>query len=94
MHDMAAKGHSGRYTKPERTARGDRAGARTHPERRPRGADHYAAKLTTEQVAHIRGRYAGGGISQAALGQEFGVGQTAVSRIVIGKGWREAIQSA
>lgn len=94
MQDMAGKGRSGRYAKPERTARGDRAGARTHPERRPRGEAHYAAKLQARQVDEIRRRYTAGGVSQAALAAEFGVTQTTVSRIVIGKGWRGAIQSA
>jgi len=45
------------------------------------------AKLTAENVAEIRRRYAAGGISQRALGAEFSVGDMAISLIVNGKRW-------
>lgn len=45
-------------------------------ERRPQ------SKLTDMQVDEIRRRYANGDISQRALGEEFGVGQSSVSLIV------------
>lgn len=41
------------------------------------------------QVAEIRRRYAEGGISQIALGREFGVSQQTVSAIVQGTTWQE-----
>lgn len=62
----------GRYTHPERTARGERVST---------------AILTEDGVREIRRRYAVGGISQAALGREFGVDQRTVSLIVLRKGW-------
>lgn len=45
------------------------------------------AKLTAAQVAEIRERYAAGGVTQRELGEEFGVGQTQVGRIVRGVRW-------
>lgn len=61
--------------KPELVARGERAGH---------------AKLTNVQAGEIRQRYAAGGISQAALGQEYGVHQFAICRIVSGKSYKAA----
>lgn len=43
--------------------------------------------LTEVQVREIRRRYAAGGVSQSALGAEYGVGQTQVGRIVRGTRW-------
>lgn len=54
----------------------------TKPERIRRGEQHRSAKLTTLQVEEIRTRYAAGGISQAALGAEYGVHGPAIHRIV------------
>jgi hypothetical protein len=48
------------------------------------------AKLTLEMANEIRRRYAAGGVTQAALGVEFGVRQTTISTIVRGKKWRES----
>ena len=69
---------------PERIARGDRSGARLHPETLARGERNGNAKLTDDQVAEIRTRYATGGISQSALGREYGCAQCTVSEIVRG----------
>lgn len=52
---------------------------------RAAGEGNGRSKLTLAQVAEIRTRYAAGGISQQALGDEFGVSQFAVSQIVRGK---------
>lgn len=49
------------------------------------GADHSNAKLTAQQVEEIRGRYATGTVSQQALADEYGVHQTAISRMVLRK---------
>jgi hypothetical protein len=93
MADAARKG---------RSASGERSGIRMHPERYPKGEDHpwkrienfavgeknTQAKLTAEQIAQIRDRYAKGGITQRALAGEFGVHQVTVSKIVKGQRWR------
>jgi hypothetical protein len=52
---------------------------------RAAGEGNGRSKLTLAQVAEIRTRYAAGGVSQQALGDEFGVSQFAVSQIVRGK---------
>jgi transposase-like protein len=52
------------------------------------GSDHANSRLTVEQVAEIRARYAAGGISQTKLAAEYGCGQGTVSNIVLGKRYR------
>ena len=54
---------------------------------RQKGVDHGGAKLTEEQVLEIRRRYAAGGVSQQALGDEFGVAQHTISDIVRRRYW-------
>jgi hypothetical protein len=56
--------------------------------RRQLGEGNSSAKLARTQVDEIRKRYAPGVISQASLGREFGVSQTAVSHIILDKSWR------
>lgn len=46
-------------------------------------------KLRPEQAEEIRQRYAVGGVRQVDLAAEFGVGQTTISKIVIGQTWKE-----
>lgn len=48
------------------------------------------AKLTDAQAAEIRSRYATGTIRQRDLGEEFGIEQGTVSRIIRNKNYREA----
>ena len=48
---------------------------------------HGRAKLTEEQVAEIRYRYSAGGVTQRELGDEFGVGDQMISRIVRNRNW-------
>lgn len=55
----------------------------------PCGERNANAKLTAVQVKDIRSRYAQGGISQKDLGQQYGVAQTTVSEVVLGKKWTE-----
>lgn len=43
--------------------------------------------LTQEKADEIRSRYAAGGVTQAALGEEFGVTPGAISRIVNHASW-------
>jgi hypothetical protein len=95
MADRDAKGRTLRGDQttarryPERLARGSRNGAYTHPERVRRGEQITSAKLTGDQAAAIRRRYAAGGVTQYALAQEFGVDQSVVSDIVRGRIWKE-----
>lgn len=63
---------SGRYTHPERTARGERAGG---------------AKLTDEQVVEIRALYASG-LTQQDVGDRFGIKRETVGAIIRGKNWQ------
>lgn len=53
-----------------------------------RGAGNGRALLTDADVRMIRTLYAQGGISQTALAQQFGVAQTAISRIIQRKAWK------
>ncbi len=78
MADKVAKG---------RSPMGDANGSRRYPERMKRGGNHYRARLNDDQVREIRLRYSSGGISQSRLGAEFGVGQTVISCVVLGKTW-------
>lgn len=70
-----------------RPASGERHGSRTHPERTARGERVGGAKLTEDQVKEIRALYAGGGITQAAMGQRFGVKRETIGRITRGQNW-------
>jgi hypothetical protein len=55
--------------------------------RQAKGVDHGGAKLTEEQVLEIRRRYAAGGVTQRALGDEYGVDHSLISNIVRRKKW-------
>lgn len=52
-----------------------------------RGERCHAAKLTASQVQEIRRRYALGGISQQALGDQYGLPQETISAVVRRKSW-------
>ena len=54
----------------------------------PTGQDHHNAKLTRNDVEEIRRRYAAGGTTQQRLGDEFGIDQTHVGRIVRLEMWK------
>lgn len=53
-----------------------------------RGERLKRSSLTADKVREIRRRYAAGGISQEALGREFGVCQAAVGQIVHKRVWQ------
>lgn len=53
-----------------------------------RGEEHPAARVTAEQVAWMRERYAEGGITQQQLALLLGVSKSIVQRIVTGRSWR------
>ncbi len=92
--DMVAKGRgatglrNARYTHPETTARGDRSGPRTFPERRPRGSAHYAAKLNEAKVRLLRSEYRWGAGNTHTLAKKYGVSQLMVSKIIRRVSWR------
>lgn len=48
---------------------------------------HWKSKLTEEDVTYIRANPAG--VSQGALGRQFGVRQPHISNIIRGKAWAE-----
>jgi len=77
--DMVAKG---------RAASGDQSPVRLHPESRPRGEKHHAAKVTAETVKAIRARYVQGGVTQMALAALFSLDQTTISDIIRRRSWR------
>lgn len=52
-----------------------------------RGEGHARSRLTNAQASELRERYAAGGISQDALAAEYGIHQTAISRIIRGLGY-------
>lgn len=79
---------NGARTHPERVARGDRHGMRKPTARVARGEDHGQATLTWDQVRSIRAQRCTGA-SLKALAQEFGVSEAQISRIALGKVWKE-----
>ena len=52
------------------------------------GEKHPWASLTSESVERIRTIYSAGGISQKALGAQFGVSASTISSVVLGRDWR------
>jgi hypothetical protein len=92
MADMVSKGrHSGgawTKTKPERLARGDRHGSRTHPERVLRGSDRPDAKLTEAIVLEARTRYARGGVTVEALALWAGVATMTMHSAISRRSWK------
>lgn len=101
--DRQAKGmHQGMNTHPETRTKGEAHWSRLHPENRPfgirngaatkphmirRGEQHGMAVLTPAEVLEIRALYADGNVGQCVLARRFGVGQGAISRIVLRKSW-------
>lgn len=73
MADRDAKG---------RTARGDKSGARLHPESTPRGEKTHNSVLTEENVLKIRDIYSRGQATQMQLSDMFGVIQPTISQVV------------
>lgn len=72
----------------DRRARGDRSGARLHPEKLRRGYASPGAKLTESIVATIRSEFASGSATQLDLGSRYGVHGSVISRICARKTWR------
>jgi hypothetical protein len=76
------------------TARGDRSGARTHPEKLRRAEVHHATPFGWREIHDIRERYATGNITTRQLAEEYAVRQNAIWRIVTGRSWKEPPQSS
>lgn len=103
--DMTSKGrkaHGPDMQRERRHATGERNGARTHPERLKRGADHYAvaapekvlrgerhgrALLTNARAFELK-RRAMAGERKVALSAEFGVSVAAIYDMCSGKTWK------
>jgi hypothetical protein len=92
MRDMAHKGRANNRAAilvmrahPERRARGDRSGARLHPEKF-RGENAGSAKLTENQVREIR-RLAESGVTRKDISSMFGVNPSNISHIVLRRNW-------
>lgn len=71
-----------------RAASGDRNASRLYPERRPRGAGHYRARLSEADVMVIRKLYADGGVTQQSLADRFKVTLSNVHCIIHRKIWK------
>ncbi len=86
-----ARGASHGVTKDKsclRPACGDRNGARTHPERMPRGERCPNAKLNPESVRTIRAMHAAGGNTLEQIGLLFGVKRVCVFLVVNRLTWK------
>ena len=72
---------------PESRATGSRNGSHTKPERRASGGRNGSAKLNDDSVLEILILYRSGKYTQESLAQRFGIGQSRISDIVLGKRW-------
>lgn len=86
MRDSTRKGRNGMLRHPERAQRGDNHYSRRCPEL-VSGENNGQARLTQAQANEIRAKYSAGGILQKHLAAEYGVGQTAISRICRGESY-------
>jgi hypothetical protein len=66
---------------------GDKNGSRLHPDSLSRGEEVNTAKLTEDDVRAIRESH-DAGETQVALAARYGVQQTTISRVVLGRTWR------
>lgn len=78
-HNPPSGKRSGRYTKPERTARGERVGG---------------AKLTAAMVTRMREMYASGAYTQTELAKRFGIKRETAGRVLRGESWQHVEQPA
>lgn len=73
-----------------RSATGNRSGARKYPERRPRGSASWNAKLNDELVREIRNAI-DNEVPRKELGKRYSVSTTTIQRIVTRKSWKHVI---
>jgi len=83
--DKFRKGRQ-RFTAPKNPARGDRSGARIHPEKIPRGEKAYWAKLTEDQVREIRAQPYTPGLFKR-LAEVYPVSDVMISKVYRRKKW-------
>jgi hypothetical protein len=86
--DMVRKGRQAKGEKIGAHLRGLRNGKYTKPERTPRGERNGQAVLTAERVAEIRHRYAAGGVTQLQLAAEYGVNDRCISAVINHQTWK------
>lgn len=84
MADMAARGRASRHGG---SARGDRNGARRHPETRQRGAAQPNAKLTEEAVREMRRLFETDEVTTYDLAAAYGVSQSLAHQVVSRRAW-------
>src|SRR3990167_815457 len=70
-----------------RTAKGERHFTKTRPDRIARGERAGAAKLTEQDIKTIRNEFSTGQISQGKLAKRYGVWQPTIGEIVRRKTW-------
>lgn len=92
QRDIVEKKRHWTRLKPWRSARGARSGRYTKPDRTPRGERHGIAKLTEQHVREIRRRYAIGNVSQRQLALEYGVSKSAIRAVLRGETWGHVSQ--
>lgn len=83
VRDAVAKGRND-------CGRGDRHGARTHPER---FLGRFERRFTEAQVRAIRSEYAGGGVSTLTLAERHGVSDTTIGHMLRGNTWAHVAAS-
>jgi hypothetical protein len=74
-----------------RTAKGERAGFRRHPERYPsrKGERNGRAKITQSLADEIRERYKAGNIGARTLAKQYGVSRALIRFVIKGKTWAD-----
>jgi hypothetical protein len=72
-----------------RTARAERNGAYTKPERRRYGEEHGMSQLTAAEVRRIR--HLRGEMTQRDVAKMYDIGQAHVSAIQLGQAWRHVL---
>lgn len=92
--DMVKKGRqakgdkSGLRLHPERAARGEKSGMHTHPESRLIGEKHWKAKLTWDDVDHIRNSFENKILTRDNLCEKYpNVKRGQINRILVYKAW-------
>lgn len=86
--DMVSKGRDLAHAHPDKLARGDRHGSRTHPEAIPYGEQHHNAKCTEALVREVRALYAEGGISQSVIARRYGMNPRTLTDIIRRRSWK------
>lgn len=73
---------------PELRARGDRSGARLHPDRIARGVRKATAKLNDDDVRSIRLEYKMHGTPHRSLAKKYSVDHSVIGNLIRGNTWR------